>query len=185
MNKQTHETEIAVMEAPTATEITAAVSDEAVIVQPITVERKPDVFIQEVQKTEKKDSKKIKKKSKKRTKSKKTKKTEKDIAAKEAASSQIPETDITSPKLTLAREVTAINVDQLDIVPPIAEETDEKPVITDIPKGEKKDSKKIKKKSKKRTKSKKTKETEKDMAAKEAASSQVPETDFASPKLAL
>ncbi|KAL1238800.1 Zonadhesin [Trichinella spiralis] len=239
MNKQTHETEIAVMEAPTATEITAAVSDEAVIVQPITVERKPDVFIQEVQKTEKKDSKKIKKKSKKRSKSKKTKKTEKDtaakeaassqipetditspklalasevtavdvdqpnivpripeetaekpvitvepkdIAAKEAASSQIPETDITSPKLTLASEVTAINVDQLDIVPPIAEETDEKPVITDIPKGEKKDSKKIKKKSKKRTKSKKTKKTEKDITAKEAASSQVTETDNKSPK---
>ncbi|XP_003382155.1 conserved hypothetical protein [Trichinella spiralis] len=185
MNKQTHETEIAVMEAPTATEITAAVGDEAVIVQPITVERKPDVFIQEVQKTEKKDSKKIKKKSKKRTKSKKTKKTEKDIAAKEAASSQIPETDITSPKLTPASEVTAINVDQLDIVSPIAEETDEKPEITDEPKGEKKDSKKIKKKSKKRSQSKKTKKTEKDTAAKEAASSQIPETDIKSPKLTL
>ncbi|XP_003371134.1 conserved hypothetical protein [Trichinella spiralis] len=185
MNKQTHETEIAVMEAPTATEITAAVSDEAVIVQPITVERKPDVFIQEVQKTEKKDSKKIKKKSKKRSKSKKTKKTEKDTAAKEAASSQIPETDITSPNLALASEVTATNVDQLDIVPPIAEETDKKPVITVEPKGEKKDSKKIKKKSKKRSKSKKTKRTEKDIAAKEAASSQIPETDITSPNLAL
>ncbi|KAL1236679.1 Zonadhesin [Trichinella spiralis] len=185
MNKQTHETEIAVMEAPTATEITAAVGDEAVIVQPITVERKPDVFIQEVQKTEKKDSKKIKKKSKKRTKSKKTKKTEKDIAAKEAASSQIPETDITSPKLTPASEVTAINVDQLDIVSPIAEETDKKPEITDKPKGEKKVSKKIKKKSKKRSKSKKTKKTDKGTAAKEAASSQIPETDITSPKLAL
>ncbi|KAL1236681.1 Zonadhesin [Trichinella spiralis] len=185
MNKQTHETEIAVMEAPTATEITAAVSDEAVIVQPITVERKPDVFIQEVQKTEKKDSKKIKKKSKKRSKSKKTKKTEKDTAAKEAASSQIPETDITSPKLALASEVTAVDVDQPNIVPRIPEETAEKPVITVEPKGEKKDSKKIKKKSKKRTKSKKTKKTEKDIAAKEAASSQIPETDITSPKLTL
>ncbi|KRY04470.1 hypothetical protein T01_11886, partial [Trichinella spiralis] len=86
-------------------------------------------------KGEKKDSKKIKKKSKKRSKSKKTKETEKDIAAKEAASSQIPETDITSPNLALASEVTAINVDQLDIVPPIAEETDKKPVITVEPKG--------------------------------------------------
>ncbi|KRY04858.1 hypothetical protein T01_11707, partial [Trichinella spiralis] len=85
------------------------------------------------------------KKSKKRTKSKKTKKTEKDIAAKEAASSQETETDITSRKLALASEVTAINVDQLDIVPPIAEETDKKPVITVEPKAEKKDSKKIKK----------------------------------------
>ncbi|KRY05000.1 hypothetical protein T01_6647, partial [Trichinella spiralis] len=88
--------------------------------------------------------KKIKKKSKKRSKSKKTKRTEKDIAAKEAASSQIPETDITSPKLTLASEVTAINVDQLDIVPPIAKETDEKPVITDIPKEEVKEADEIK-----------------------------------------
>ncbi|KAL1246094.1 Zonadhesin [Trichinella spiralis] len=113
-------------------------------------------------KGEKKDSKKIKKKSKKRTKSKKTKETEKDIAAKEAASSQIPETDITSPNLALASEVTAINVDQLDIVPSIPEETDKKPEITDVPIAEKKDSKKIRKKSQKRTKSKKTKKTEKD-----------------------
>ncbi|KRY13092.1 hypothetical protein T01_1107, partial [Trichinella spiralis] len=118
-------------------------------------------------KGEKKDSKKIKKKSKKRSKSKKTKKTEKDTAAKESASSQETETDITSRKLALASEVTAINVDQLDIVKSIAKETDEKPVITVEPKAEKKDSKKIKKKSKKRTKSKKTKETEKDIAAKE------------------
>ncbi|XP_003367298.1 conserved hypothetical protein [Trichinella spiralis] len=123
--------------------------------------------------------------SKQRTKSKKTKKTEKDIAAKEAASSQIPETDITSLKLTLASEVTAINVDQLDIVPSIPEETDKKPEITDVPKAEKKDSKKIKKKSKKRTKSKKTKETEKDIAAKEGAISQIPETDITSPNRAL
>ncbi|KRY04154.1 hypothetical protein T01_11620, partial [Trichinella spiralis] len=72
--------------------------------------------------------------SKKRSKSKKTKESEKDIAAKEAASSQIPETDITSRKLALASEVTAINVDQLDIVPSIAKETDEKPVITGEPK---------------------------------------------------
>ncbi|KRY06129.1 hypothetical protein T01_4130, partial [Trichinella spiralis] len=74
------------------------------------------------------------KKSKKRSKSKKTKKTEKDTAAKEAASSQETETDITSRKLALASEVTAINVDQLDIVKSIAKETDEKPVITVEPK---------------------------------------------------
>ncbi|XP_003368027.1 conserved hypothetical protein, partial [Trichinella spiralis] len=106
-------------------------------------DEKPEITVEP--KGEKKDSKKIKKKSKKRTKSKKTKETEKDIAAKEAASSQIPETDITSPNLALASEVTAINVDQLDIAPSIPEETDEKPVITVIPKGEKKDSEKTKK----------------------------------------
>ncbi|KAL1232265.1 Laminin subunit [Trichinella spiralis] len=122
MHKQTHETEKAVMEAPTTTEITAAVSDEAVNVQPITVEKKPDEFIKEVQKIEKEDSKKIKKKSKKRSKSKKSKKTVEDTVAKEAASSQMPETDIPSPKLTLASEVTAIDVDQPNIVPPISEE---------------------------------------------------------------
>ncbi|OUC48708.1 hypothetical protein D917_06012 [Trichinella nativa] len=60
-----------------------------------------------------------KKKSKKRSKSKKNKKTVEDAVAKEAESSQIPETDIISPKLTLASEVTAINVDQLNMVPPI------------------------------------------------------------------
>ncbi|XP_003367172.1 putative ComB, accessory factor for ComA, partial [Trichinella spiralis] len=85
-------------------------------------------------KGEKKDFKKIRKKSKKRRKSKKTKKAEKDTAAKEAAYSQETETDITSRKLALVSEVTAINVDQLDIAPSIPEETDEKPVITDIPK---------------------------------------------------
>ncbi|XP_003368739.1 conserved hypothetical protein [Trichinella spiralis] len=78
-----------------------------------------------------------------------------------------------------------LNVDQLDIAPSIPEETDEKPVITDIPKGEKKDSGKIKKKSKKRTKSKKTKKTEKDRAAKEGATTQVTETDITSPKFTL
>ncbi|XP_003367707.1 conserved hypothetical protein, partial [Trichinella spiralis] len=129
-------------------------------------------------KGEKKDSKKIKKKSKKRSKSKKTKRTEKDIAAKEAASSQIPETDITSPNLALASEVTATNVDQLDIVPPIAEETDKKPVITDIPKGEKKDSKKIKKKSKKLTMSIKDHKFEQYLVLNERATSQVTETDI-------
>ncbi|KRY11603.1 hypothetical protein T01_12167, partial [Trichinella spiralis] len=136
-------------------------------------------------KGEKKDSKKIKKKSKKRTKSKKTKKTEKDTAAKEGATSQVTETDITSPKFTLASEDTAVDVDQQNIVPTIPEETAEKPVITGEPKGEKKDSKKIKKKSKKRTKSKKSKKAVEDTAAKEAASSQVTETDNKSPKFTL
>ncbi|KRZ81766.1 hypothetical protein T08_13266 [Trichinella sp. T8] len=42
------------------------------------------------------------------------------------------------------------------MVPPIADENVEKPVIKDEPKGEKKHSKKIKKKSKKRSKSKKS-----------------------------
>ncbi|KRY04793.1 hypothetical protein T12_6206, partial [Trichinella patagoniensis] len=135
-------------------------------------------------KGEKKHSKKIKKKSKKRSKSKKSKKTVDDTVAKEAASSQMPETDIISPKITLANEVTAINADQLHTVPPLADENVEKPVIKDEPQGEKKDTKKIKK-SKKRSKSKKRKKTVDDTVAKEAASSQMPETDIISPKLTL
>ncbi|KRX34546.1 hypothetical protein T06_3863, partial [Trichinella sp. T6] len=131
---------------------------------------------------EKKASKKIKKKSKKRSKSKRRKKTVEDTIAKEAASSQKPETDIISPKLTFDNEVTAINIDQLNMVPPIAEAAVEKPVIKDEPIGEKKAFKKIKKKSKKRSKSKKSKKTVEDAVAKEAASSQMPETDTISPK---
>ncbi|KAL1238777.1 Zonadhesin, partial [Trichinella spiralis] len=184
-SSQIPETDITSPNLALASEVTAINVDQLDIVPSIPEETDKKPEITDVPKAEKKDSKKIKKKSQKRTKSKKTKETEKDIAAKEAASSQIPETDITSPNLALASEVTAINVDQLDIVPSIPEETDEKPVITDIPKGEKKDSEKIKKKSKKRTKSKKTKETEKDIAAKEAASSQMTETDITSPNLAL
>ncbi|KRY02366.1 hypothetical protein T03_7701, partial [Trichinella britovi] len=34
----------------------------------------------------------------------------------------MPETDNISPKPTLDNEVTAINIDQLNVVPPIAEE---------------------------------------------------------------
>ncbi|KRX32259.1 hypothetical protein T05_135, partial [Trichinella murrelli] len=78
---------------------------------------------------ERKDSKKIKKKSKKRSKSKKSKRSVEDTVAKVAASSQMPETAIISPKLTLDNEVTAINVDQLHMVPPIADKNVEKPVI--------------------------------------------------------
>ncbi|KRX14213.1 hypothetical protein T07_1335, partial [Trichinella nelsoni] len=110
----------------------------------------------------KKDSKKIKKKSKKRSKSKKSKQSVEDTVTKEAASSQMPETDITSPKLTLATEATAIDVDQPNIVPPISEEKVEKPVMKAEPKVEKKDSKKIKKRSKKRSKSKKSKKSVED-----------------------
>ncbi|XP_003368575.1 conserved hypothetical protein [Trichinella spiralis] len=125
------------------------------------------------------------KKSKKRSKSKKIKKTVADTVDKEAASSQMPETDIPSPKLTLASEVTAKDVDQANIVPPISEEKVEKPVTEAEPKVEKKDSKKIKKKSKKRSKSKKIKKTVEDTVADQAASSQMPETDITSPKLTL
>ncbi|KRY05904.1 hypothetical protein T03_3489, partial [Trichinella britovi] len=57
----------------------------------------------------------------------------------------MPETDIISPKLTLDNEVTAINIDQLNVVPPIAEEAVEKQVIKDKPESEKEASKKIKK----------------------------------------
>ncbi|KRX33507.1 hypothetical protein T09_8198, partial [Trichinella sp. T9] len=134
-------------------------------------------------KGEKEASKKIKKKSKKRSKSKRSKRSVEDTVAEEAASSQMPETDIRSPKLTLENEATAINVDQLNMVPPIAEEAVDKTVIKDEPQGERKDSKKIKKKPKKRSKSKKSKKSVEDTVAEEAASSQMPETDIRSPKL--
>ncbi|KRX40034.1 hypothetical protein T05_8586 [Trichinella murrelli] len=81
---------------------------------------------------EKEASKKIK--SKKRSKSKKSKKTVEDTVGKEAAPSQMPESDIISPNLTLDNEVTAINIDQLNMVPTIAEAAVEKPVIKDEPK---------------------------------------------------
>ncbi|KRX32380.1 hypothetical protein T06_9885, partial [Trichinella sp. T6] len=97
----------------------------------------------------------------------------------------MPETDIISPKLTLDNEVTAINVDQLNMVPPMAAAVVEKPVIKDEPKREKEASKKIKKKSKKRWKSKKSKKSVEDTVAKNAAFSQIPETDIISPKLTL
>ncbi|KRX51334.1 hypothetical protein T06_11574, partial [Trichinella sp. T6] len=185
MKKQTHQTENTVMKAPTTTEITETVSDETVIVQPITDEKKHDEFIKEEQDIEMKDFKKIKKKAKKQSKTRKSMTTVEDTVTKEAESSQIPETDIISPKLTLDNEVTAINIDHLNIVPPIAEAAVEKPVIKDEPKGEKESSKKIKKKSKKRSKSKKSKKSVEDTGAKEAASSQMPETDIISPKLTL
>ncbi|XP_003369890.1 conserved hypothetical protein, partial [Trichinella spiralis] len=107
---------------------------------PEETEEKP--LLKDEPKVEKKDSKKIKKKSKKRTKSQGTKKTDKGKGAKEAASSHVTETDNKSPKFTLASEVTAVDVDQPNIVPPIPEETAEKLVMTGEPKGEKKDSKK-------------------------------------------
>ncbi|KRX52163.1 hypothetical protein T09_7183 [Trichinella sp. T9] len=129
--------------------------------------------------------KKSKKKSKKQSKSKKSKKTVEDTVAKEAESSQMPETDIISPKPTLDNEATAINVGQQNMVPPITEEAVDKAVIKDEPQSERKDSKKIKKKSKKRSKSKKSKRSVEDTGAKEAASSQMPETDIISPKLTL
>ncbi|KRX29928.1 hypothetical protein T09_4178, partial [Trichinella sp. T9] len=66
----------------------------------------------------------------------------------------------------LANEVTAINVDQLNMVPPIAEGAVEKPKIRDEPIGEQKASKKIKKKSKKRSKSKKSNKPVDDKIAK-------------------
>ncbi|KRY24311.1 hypothetical protein T03_267, partial [Trichinella britovi] len=109
------------MKAPTTAEITETVSNETVIVQPITVEKKQDEFIKEEQEIEMKDSKKIKKKAKKRSKTRKSMTTVEDTVAKEAAPSQMPETDNISPKPTLDNEVTAINIDQLNMVPPIAE----------------------------------------------------------------
>ncbi|KRZ46936.1 hypothetical protein T02_2999, partial [Trichinella nativa] len=67
----------------------------------------------------------------------------------------MPETDNISPKPTWDNEVTAINIDHLNIVPPIAEAAVEKQVIKDERIGEKKASENIKKKSKKRSISKK------------------------------
>ncbi|KRX33300.1 hypothetical protein T06_2282, partial [Trichinella sp. T6] len=119
------------------------------------------------------------------SKSKKSKKTVEDTVAKDAESSQIPKTDIIIPKITLDNEVTAINVDQLNMVPPIAEEAVDKAVVKDEPQGERKDYKKIKKKSKKRSKSKKSKKSVEDTVAKDAESSQIPKTDIISPKIAL
>ncbi|KRY25111.1 hypothetical protein T03_7404, partial [Trichinella britovi] len=136
-------------------EATAINVDQLNVVPLIAEEAVEKPVIKDEPKGEKKDSKKIKKKSKKRSKSKKSKKSVEHTAAKEAASSQMPETDIISPKITFDNEVTAINIDQLNMVPPIDEAAVEKPVIKDEPKGGKKDSKKIKKKSKKRSKSKK------------------------------
>ncbi|KRX35600.1 hypothetical protein T05_9102, partial [Trichinella murrelli] len=188
MKKQTHQTENTVMKAPTTTEKTETVSDETVIVQPITVEKKHDEFIKKEQEIEMKDSKKIKKKAKKRSKSKKSMRTTKsveDTVAKEEEFSQIPETDIISPKITLDNEVTAINVDQLNMVPPIAEDDVEKRKLKDEIIREKKASKKIRKKSKKQSKSKRSKKTVEDTDAKEAESSQMPETDIISPKITL
>ncbi|KRX31951.1 hypothetical protein T06_7804, partial [Trichinella sp. T6] len=132
-----------------------------------------------------KDFKKIKKKAKKQSKTRKSMTAVEDTVAKEAESSQIPETDIISPKITLDNEVTAINVDQLNMVPPIAEEAVDKAVVKDEPQGEKKDYKKIKKKSKKRSKSKKCKKTVEDTVPKDAESSQIPKTDIISPKITL
>ncbi|KRY44674.1 hypothetical protein T03_2880, partial [Trichinella britovi] len=134
MKKQTHQTENTVMKPPTTTEITEAVSDEKVIVEPNAVEKKPDEFINEVQEIQKKDSKKTKKKSKKRSKLKKSKKTDEHTAANTALCTEMPETEIMSPKITLANEVTAIHVDQPIIVPSIAEEAVAKPVIKEEPK---------------------------------------------------
>ncbi|KRZ46773.1 hypothetical protein T02_804, partial [Trichinella nativa] len=92
------------------------------MVPPIAEEAVDKAVVKDEPQGERKDSKKIKKKSKKRSKSKKSNKTVEDTVAKDAESSQIPKTDIITPKITLDNEVTAINVDQLNMVPPIAEE---------------------------------------------------------------
>ncbi|KRX32486.1 hypothetical protein T05_15183, partial [Trichinella murrelli] len=138
-----------------ASEDTEIDVDQPNRVPPISEETVEKPVIKDEPNVEKKDFKKSKKRSRKRTKSKKSKKIVKDAVVEKAASSQMPKTDIISPKLTLANEATAIDFDQLHMVPPIADENVGKTVIKDEPKGEKKHSKKIKKKSKKRSKSKK------------------------------
>ncbi|KRX33168.1 hypothetical protein T06_15543, partial [Trichinella sp. T6] len=157
-------------------EVTAINVDELNMVKPISEAAVENPLIKDEPKREKESSKKIKKKSKKRSKSKKSKKSIEDTVAKDAESSQIPKTDIISPKLTFDNEVTAINVDPLNMVPPIAEEGVDKAVVKDEPQGERKDSKKIKKKSKKQSKSKKSKKTDEDTVPKDAESSQIPKT---------
>ncbi|KRX31916.1 hypothetical protein T06_7900, partial [Trichinella sp. T6] len=96
-------------------EATAIKVDELNMVPPIDEEAVDKPVIKDEPKGEKKDSKKIKKKSKKRSKSKKSEKSVEDTVAKAAASSQMPETDNISPKPTLDNEVTAINIDQLNM----------------------------------------------------------------------
>ncbi|KRX30486.1 hypothetical protein T06_920, partial [Trichinella sp. T6] len=103
------------------------------MVPPIAEEAVDKAVVKDEPQGERKDSKKIKKKSMKRSKSKKSKKTVEDTVAKDAASSQMPERDIISPKLTLDNEVTAINVDELNMVPLIAEEAVDKAVVKDEP----------------------------------------------------
>ncbi|KRX30273.1 hypothetical protein T06_9364, partial [Trichinella sp. T6] len=85
-------------------------------VPPIAEEAVDKAVVKDEPQGERKDFKKIKKKSKKPSKSKKSKKTVEDTVAKDAASSQMPETDIIIPKITLDNEVTAINVDELNMV---------------------------------------------------------------------
>ncbi|KRY24705.1 hypothetical protein T03_2591, partial [Trichinella britovi] len=91
-----------------ASEDTALEVDQPNVVPPISVEEVEKPVIKDEGKGEKKDSKKSKKKSKKRTKSKKSKKTVENTVDKEAAASQMPKADITSPKLTFASEDTAL-----------------------------------------------------------------------------
>ncbi|KRX51287.1 hypothetical protein T06_849, partial [Trichinella sp. T6] len=166
-------------------EVTAINVDQLHMVPPMAAAVVEKPVIKDEPKREKEASKKIKKKSKKRWKSKKSKKSVEDTVAKDAESSQMPETDTIIPKITLDNEVTAINVDQLNMVPPIAVEAVDKAVVKDEPQGERKDSKKIKKKSKKRSKSKKSKKSVEDTVAKDAESSQIPKTDIIIPKITL
>ncbi|KRX49673.1 hypothetical protein T06_902, partial [Trichinella sp. T6] len=182
-SSQIPKTDIIIPKITLDNEVTAINVDQLNMVPPIAEEAVDKAVVKDEPQGERKDTKKIKKKSKKRSKSKKSKKTVEDTVAKDAESSQIPKTDIISPKITLDNEVTAINVDELNMVPPISEAAVEKPVIKDEPKREKEASKKIKKKSKKRSKSKKSKKTVEDTVAKDAESSQIPKTDIISPKL--
>ncbi|KRY05237.1 hypothetical protein T03_6417, partial [Trichinella britovi] len=95
-----------------ANEVTAIHVDQPIIVPSIAEETVAKPVIKEEPKGEKKYSKMIKKKSKKRSKSKKSKKMVEDTLAKGATSSQMPETNIISPKDSLANEVTAMDADQ-------------------------------------------------------------------------
>ncbi|KRZ82076.1 hypothetical protein T08_914 [Trichinella sp. T8] len=165
-SSQMPETDITSLKITLASEDTEIDVDQPNRVPPISEETVEKPVIMDEPNVEKKDFKKSKKRSRKRTKSKKSKKIVKDVVAEKAASSQMPKTDIILPKLTLANETTAIDFDQLHMVPPIADENVEKPVIKDEPKGEKKHSKKIKKKSKKRSKSKKSNKPVEDKVAK-------------------
>ncbi|KRX29745.1 hypothetical protein T05_5427, partial [Trichinella murrelli] len=80
-------------------EVTAINIDHLKMVPTIAEEAVDKTVIKDEPQGERKDSKKIKKKSKKRSKSKKSKRSVEDTVAKVAASSQMPETAIISPKL--------------------------------------------------------------------------------------
>ncbi|KRZ40317.1 hypothetical protein T4C_5808 [Trichinella pseudospiralis] len=154
------------------TEITAMVTDESNIAQPLVEKKVETVESKDEQKIEKKDSKKLKKKSKKRSKSKKSKKAAKEHAIEEEVTPQKQGDGIISQTPILPQEITAMVTDEGNIAEPLVEKKVETVESKDEQKIEKKDSKKLKKKSKKRSKSKKSKKAAKEHAIEEEVTPQ-------------